>query len=75
MTVRFRILARALVAARSLAALCSMLLLIAVAATPARAQGKIEQPTLEIAAVRDPQLGPQVAIADALGYFKDAGIS
>jgi ABC-type nitrate/sulfonate/bicarbonate transport system substrate-binding protein len=75
MTVRFRILGRALVAARALAAPCAMLLLIAVAATSARAQGKIEQPTLEIAAVRDPQLGSQVAIADALGYFKDAGLS
>ena len=35
----------------------------------------IEQPTLEIAAVRDPQLGAQVAIADALGYFKDEGLN
>jgi NitT/TauT family transport system substrate-binding protein len=43
---------------------------------PLEAQTKpVEQATIEIAAVRDPQLGAQVAIADALGYFKDAGLN
>src|SRR5215831_17174641 len=51
-------------------------LLFALAPHAADAQGKgIEQAAIEIAAVRDPQLGAQVAIADALGYFKDAGLS
>lgn len=35
----------------------------------------IEQPSFEIAAVRDPQLGSQIAIADAHGYFKDEGLT
>jgi len=74
MTVRFRFSARALLAARALVAPGAILLLIA-AVTTTSAQGKIEQPTIEIAAVRDPQLGSQVAIADALGYFKDAGLA
>ena len=34
----------------------------------------IEQKAIEIAAVRDPQLGAQVAIADFYGYFKDEGL-
>jgi ABC-type nitrate/sulfonate/bicarbonate transport system substrate-binding protein len=33
-----------------------------------------EEPKIEIAAVRDPQLGAQVAIAEEFGYFKDEGI-
>src|SRR5258707_12946640 len=74
MTVRFRFSARALLAARALVAPGAILLLIA-AVTTTSAQGKIEQPTIEIAAVRDPQLGSQGAIADALGYFKHAGPS
>jgi NitT/TauT family transport system substrate-binding protein len=74
MTVRFRFSARALLAARALVAPGAILLLIA-AVTTTSAQGKIEQPTIEIAVVRDPQLGSQVAIADALGYFKDAGLA
>src|SRR4051794_4508634 len=35
----------------------------------------IEQPTLDLAAVRDPQLGAQVAIANHYGYFKDEGLN
>jgi len=41
----------------------------------ARAQGAIEQKEIEIAAVRDPQLGSQVAIADAFGFFKEVGLT
>lgn len=33
-----------------------------------------EEPKIEIAAVRDPQLGAQVAIAEEFGYFKDEGL-
>lgn len=40
----------------------------------ARAAGKLESTTIEIAGVRDPQLGAQLAIADAYGYFKDEGL-
>ena len=40
----------------------------------AGAAENIEQPKIEIAAVRDPQLGAQVAIAEAFGYFKDEGL-
>jgi len=61
---------------------CPLLLTVALvlAATPttaptARAQGSIEQPTLEAAVVRDPQLGAQFAVADAYGYFKDEGLT
>ena len=43
-------------------------------APTANAAGGLEQPQIEIAAVRDPQLGAQVAIAEALGYFKDEGL-
>jgi ABC-type nitrate/sulfonate/bicarbonate transport system substrate-binding protein len=35
----------------------------------------VELPSFEIAAVRDPQLGSQIAIADAYGYFKDEGLT
>lgn len=35
---------------------------------------EIEQRNIEIAAVRDPQLGAQVAVAEAYGYFKEAGV-
>src|SRR5437868_5935326 len=47
----------------------------ALAPAPGRAADAIEQPVLELAAVRDPQLGAHVAIADALGYFKDEGLT
>ncbi len=40
----------------------------------ARAAGKLETTAIEIAAVRDPQLGAQLAIADTYGYFKDEGL-
>ena len=44
-------------------------------AGPALAQGRIEQANLELISPRDPQVGAQVAIADALGYFKDEGLN
>jgi ABC-type nitrate/sulfonate/bicarbonate transport system substrate-binding protein len=40
----------------------------------ASAADAIEQSTIEIAGVRDPQLGAQLAIAAHYGYFKDAGL-
>jgi ABC-type nitrate/sulfonate/bicarbonate transport system substrate-binding protein len=43
-------------------------------ATAAKAAEALEEPKVEIAAVRDPQLGAQVAIAEELGYFKDEGL-
>jgi NitT/TauT family transport system substrate-binding protein len=43
-------------------------------ATAAKAAEVLEEPKIEIAAVRDPQLGAQVAIAEEFGYFKDAGL-
>ncbi len=48
---------------------------IALSAGLAVAADAIEQPAVEILAVRDPQLGAQVAIADTYGYFKDEGLS
>ncbi|HYB69961.1 MAG TPA: ABC transporter substrate-binding protein [Candidatus Bathyarchaeia archaeon] len=74
MTVRPRILAPTVLGALALAAL-GALATVPTAPRPADAQARIEQPTLEIAAVRDPQLGSQVAVADALGLFKDAGLN
>jgi ABC-type nitrate/sulfonate/bicarbonate transport system substrate-binding protein len=41
----------------------------------ARAQDKLEQTTVDIVATRDTQVGAQLAIADALGYFKDEGLT
>jgi ABC-type nitrate/sulfonate/bicarbonate transport system substrate-binding protein len=38
------------------------------------AQGKLEQTSVDIVATRDTQVGAQLAIADALGYFKDEGL-
>src|SRR5260370_9643840 len=38
------------------------------------AQEKLEQTTVDIVATRDTQNGAQLAIADALGYFKDEGL-
>lgn len=48
----------------------------ALLATPliARAAGGLETKTVEIAGVRDPQLGAQLAICDAYGYFRDQGL-
>src|SRR5689334_13449184 len=40
----------------------------------ANAQGKLEQTTVDLVATRDTQVGAQLAIADALGYFKDEGL-
>ena len=50
------------------AALCG------IPAPDARAQAKLEQTTVDIVATRDTQIGAQLAIADALGYFKDEGL-
>ncbi len=44
------------------------------AASGARAAGAPETRAVEIAGVRDPQLGAQLAIAQQFGYFKDAGL-
>ena len=41
----------------------------------AMAADVIEQSSLELAAVRDPQLGAQVAIANHYGYFKEEGLN
>src|ERR1700687_5724073 len=41
----------------------------------ARAQDKLEQTNVDIVATRDTQVGAQLAIADALGYFKDEGLT
>src|SRR5258708_12020044 len=54
-------------------------LVLAVLAKPllgsaAKAAEAIEEPKIEIAAVRDPQLGAQIAIANEFGYFKDEGL-
>ncbi len=35
---------------------------------------KLEQTTVDVVATRDTQIGAQLAIADALGYFKDEGL-
>jgi NitT/TauT family transport system substrate-binding protein len=40
----------------------------------ARAQARLEQTDVAIVATRDTQVGVQLAIADALGYFKDEGL-
>src|SRR5262245_37652175 len=40
----------------------------------ANAQAKLEQTDVAIVATRDTQVGVQLAIADALGYFKDEGL-
>jgi NitT/TauT family transport system substrate-binding protein len=47
---------------------------LAMPAIHARAADAIEQKTVEIAGVRDPQLGAQLAIAQHYGYYKDAGL-
>lgn len=50
-------------------------LAIMVGAPAARAADPVETATFELAAVRDPQLGAQVAIANQYGYFKDQGLT
>jgi ABC-type nitrate/sulfonate/bicarbonate transport system substrate-binding protein len=50
------------------------LTLAALGLTAAFAQGKLEQTDVAIVATRDTQVGVQLAIADALGYFKDEGL-
>src|SRR5262245_52399868 len=40
----------------------------------ANAQAKLEQTDVAIVATRDTQVGVQLAIADAMGYFKDEGL-
>jgi ABC-type nitrate/sulfonate/bicarbonate transport system substrate-binding protein len=47
---------------------------ISLAAGAANAQGKPEQTDLGIVATRDTQVGVQLAIADALGYFREEGL-
>jgi NitT/TauT family transport system substrate-binding protein len=44
------------------------------AALPASAAAPVEQAAIEIAGVRDPQLGAQLSVAQQLGYFKDEGL-
>src|SRR5215510_2848445 len=39
------------------------------------AQGAVEQAVFDLPAVRDPQLGAQIALADHFGYFKDEGLT
>jgi len=48
---------------------------VALLAGQAHAQGAVEQATFDLPAVRDPQLGAQIAIADQFGYFKDEGLT
>jgi ABC-type nitrate/sulfonate/bicarbonate transport system substrate-binding protein len=50
------------------------LALAALGLAQAAAQGKLEQTDVSIVATRDTQVGVQLAIADALGYFKDEGL-
>jgi ABC-type nitrate/sulfonate/bicarbonate transport system substrate-binding protein len=55
-------------------AIAAALLLFATVPLQARADN-LEQKDVEIAVVRDPQLGAQMAIADHYGYFKDEGLN
>lgn len=48
---------------------------IVIGAPATRAADPVETATFELAAVRDPQLGAQVAIANHYGYFKDQGLT
>jgi ABC-type nitrate/sulfonate/bicarbonate transport system substrate-binding protein len=48
--------------------------LAALGSREAYAQAKLEQADVAIVATRDTQVGVQLAIADALGYFKDEGL-
>jgi len=47
---------------------------LAMPALAARAADAVETRTIEIAGVRDPNLGAQLAIAQYHGYYKDAGL-
>lgn len=51
-----------------------LFLIAAFGAAEANAQAKLEQTDVAIVATRDTQVGVQLAIADALGYFKDEGL-
>lgn len=51
------------------------LLVLALASSAGRATEAIEQKDVDIAVVRDPQLGAQMAIANRYGYFKDEGLN
>jgi len=53
----------------------ALLVSAALLAGQAHAQGTVEQATFDLPAVRDPQLGAQIAIADHFGYFKDEGLT
>jgi ABC-type nitrate/sulfonate/bicarbonate transport system substrate-binding protein len=48
--------------------------LAALGMSEASAQAKLEETSVAIVATRDTQVGAQLAIADALGYFKDEGL-
>lgn len=41
---------------------------------PALASGELEETAFEVAAVRDPQIGTQLIVADALGLLKEQGL-
>jgi ABC-type nitrate/sulfonate/bicarbonate transport system substrate-binding protein len=56
-------------------AVISAALLLAATAPLACAADAIEQKDVDIAVVRDPQLGAQMAIANYYGYFKDEGLN
>jgi ABC-type nitrate/sulfonate/bicarbonate transport system substrate-binding protein len=62
--------------ARRVAALALMVTaaVLCVLSGGAGGQEKLEQTTVDIVATRDTQIGAQLAIADALGYFKDEGL-
>jgi ABC-type nitrate/sulfonate/bicarbonate transport system substrate-binding protein len=59
---------------RNLLAGSILLGLAALGMSEANAQAKLEQTDVGIVATRDTQVGVQLAIADALGYFKDEGL-
>ena len=63
-------------AGRRIAALALMVMgaLCGIPLDDACAQAKLEQTAVDIVATRDTQIGAQLAIADALGYFKDEGL-
>jgi len=57
------------------AAIGAIVLALAImGAGAAAAQAKLEQTDVAIVATRDTQVGVQLALADALGYFKDEGL-
>src|ERR1700730_13782992 len=63
-------------AGRRIAALALMVMgaLCGIPLDDACAQAKLEETAVDIVATRDTQCGVQLAIADALGYFKDEGL-